>query len=164
MDLSFLETRADFLIQWTNSVTVHPREWAEVISKKFPHARIHRHRRSYRQKDLAVPADRATPGTIIICDSNLGPGVITLFDRWAPGELGSREYRIYSGFLRSNETEQDRLNWFTSGLEQICAYFKDNFNGIRATLACPPISDPVRRIIVGRLQEQYWDYLEFRLY
>ena len=155
MEPPFLRSQADFILQLTNSVTVAPRGWAELIGKKFPHARVHRHRRALPGTDLAIESDRAVPGTIVICNSKIGPGVITLFDQFLPDE-------------HQTETERDRMDWLISGLEQIGSHFKEGFrvghSPTRVTLAVPPIYEAVQRSILETFQERYRGIIEVWLY
>lgn len=164
MDLPFLQTEANFILQLTNSITVKPRGWAEVIGKTFPHARVHRHRRSYLGQDLAIGIDRATPGTISISEAKQRPGVITIFGQFLPGNIGSDEYEAYSKALNCIETSVERNTWFVSGLEQIGHHFKQKFKGRRFTIAFPPTDNPVHHQILGIFQTRYQDCVEVWFY
>lgn len=164
MEFPILQTGADFILQPTNSVTVRPREWAEIIGKKFPHARVHRHRRPLGETDLAIVEDRAVPGTIVICDSKIGPGVITLFDRLLPGEPGTEEYHTYSRAVKYYETYNERLNWFIHGLEQIGTYFQQQNRARRVSIAIPPLIDQGYLYALQTFQDRYQQFVEVWLY
>ena len=135
--VSLLATSANFIIQPCNAVTVKPRGVAVAIGQKFPHARVYSHRRAIPQRDLALKDDRALPGSVVICTSKTGPGVITIFNQFLPGAIDSSEFQTYASWLKSAETEQQRIVWFVSALEQIGEYLQREYRGLPFTIAVP---------------------------
>ncbi len=151
---ALLQTHADFILQPANCLTTKPRGVSKAIGKTCPHARIYHHRQAVHGKDLAIPDHRATPGTAFICESKTGPGVITIFNDYRPGAIGSREFETYCALdSKISETPAWRLTWFISALDQVGSYFERESKGRPLVIATP-----------CEIGHQYWEHYEDALW
>lgn len=106
-------TKADFIVQQCNCLTVKSHGLAESIARIFPDADTYSKRKPIGARNLSVPEDRGTPGSISIHKK-----VINMYAQWRPGRIGAPYFSSYPESPQP-ETVQTRQKWFRECLEII---------------------------------------------
>jgi hypothetical protein len=116
----------DYIIQQCNCLTVRAHGLSQILADKFQHARIYELRTAMGRQNLAIPEDRAIPGTALICEAKdpSEPGIICLFGQWRPGKITARYFHHYPE-SDPPETAEQMLEWFKMGLDAIGEHFSE---------------------------------------
>lgn len=112
--------QSDYIVQQCNCLTIKSHGLSKEIAKRFPEADLYSKRRQVNNRNLAVPEDRSTPGSISIDGK-----IINIFGQWRPGKIGTK-YDNYYPESNPPETSETRLMWFKMGLEKISKTLDSN--------------------------------------
>lgn len=86
------------------------------------------------------------------------PNIITFYAQLNPGELGTDEQLAFEKKTGLIETYSDRMNWFTSCLEEVSDWFDRNRRD-RAVVVFPPFKDAA---FIDRVAD--WSYVNRDLF
>lgn len=106
---------ADWIVQQCNCLTVRAHGLAQTLFAKFPNANCYAKRRAIGQRNLAVDADRAAPGSVSLVDDK----VVNMFAQWRPGSTSSKWFSSYPEFPGEKETVEAREKWFQQCLDAL---------------------------------------------
>lgn len=129
-----LGSNAEYIVQQCNCLTVRAHGLSKTLSTRFVHADLYSKRRPiYKNRNLAVPEDRGTPGSGTILTGM--PNIVCLFGQWRPGKCGSL---YFSKYPESSPPEDFivRENWFKTSLWSFGNYLK-HIGAKKATVAIP---------------------------
>ena len=109
-------TAADAIVQQCNCLAVRCHGLSARLAEKYWWADVYRLRRPVRNRNLAVPEDRAKPGYINIRRNPTGkkPDMIVLFAQYDFGIGGHK--RVPDGY---EDTQEEREQWFKECLETL---------------------------------------------
>lgn len=115
-----LKTKRKYIAQQCNCITCHPHGLSKDIAIEFPYGDLYKTRRKL-SNNTSVESDRDEPGTIKILDSNdyNKPKIICIFGQWVPGKINGQWFDKYPLYKSKKETEDLRLEWFTSAIGEI---------------------------------------------
>jgi len=114
------------IIQQLNCLCVRPHGLSEAIAKKYPYANVYANRTGIGRKNLAILADRGTPGDIVISQPKEidGPIVVGLYGQYDFGKAYQRSYR--PALKNGPETKQHRITWFQNALNLLVSWLDEN--------------------------------------
>lgn len=129
-----LESNAEYIVQQCNCLTVRAHGLSQTLSRRFAHANLYSKRRAiYKNKNLAVPEDRGTPGSGIILQGT--PNIVCLFGQWRPGKCNSLYFSKYPE-TTPREDFIVREKWFKTALWSFGLYLR-HIGVNKATVAMP---------------------------
>lgn len=114
------------IVHQINCLCTRPHGLAESVATRFPYANVYGQRRQVGYKNLAVEADRGTPGDIAVrqpdaAKNESGPIVVGLYGQYDYGKAG-RSHRTPA----AQDSTQLREQWFVMSLEKLATYMTQN--------------------------------------
>ena len=105
----------DYIVHQTNCLCVRSHGLSQALAQTYPWADVYCQRRHIQGRNLAIPEDRAIPGTIqIFTNPGRGPSVICLFGQYDFGTPRQKQ-RVWD----YKDTSQNREQWFQQCLEEV---------------------------------------------
>lgn len=110
-----LEFVGGIIVQQCNCLTVKSHGLSKQIAQRFPSADPYTRRRPVGKRNLAISADRATPGTVW-----REGRVVCFMAQWRPGKINSPYFGKYPE-SDPPETADQREKWFAECLAELAS-------------------------------------------
>jgi hypothetical protein len=133
-----LGARDDYILQQCNCLCIRGHGLAATLAQRFEYANPYALRHPIGTRNLAVVADRATPGSfsILYDPDQKQPAIINLFGQWRPGSVTAPYFHSYPE-SDPPETINIRERWFATGLTAIGDYLRQSNPQRVNTIAVP---------------------------